>query len=47
MIKLSRLLTSDAKQSGPYVVFDGRNALAQDKLISLGFKYVGVGRGMG
>ncbi len=28
----------------PYVVFDGRNALAQDKLIALGFRYVGVGR---
>lgn len=28
----------------PYIVFDGRNALAQDKLIALGFKYIGVGR---
>jgi UDPglucose 6-dehydrogenase len=28
----------------PHLVFDGRNALAQDKLTSLGFKYVGVGR---
>jgi len=28
----------------PYLIFDGRNALAQDKLRALGFKYVGVGR---
>jgi Predicted UDP-glucose 6-dehydrogenase len=28
----------------PYLIFDGRNALAQDKLIALGFNYVGVGR---
>ncbi len=28
----------------PYLVFDGRNALARDKLRALGFKYVGVGR---
>jgi hypothetical protein len=28
----------------PYLIFDGRNALAQDKLTVLGFKYVGVGR---
>jgi len=28
----------------PYIVFDGHNALAQDKLIALGFRYVGVGR---
>lgn len=28
----------------PYVIFDGRNALPQDKLTALGFKYVGVGR---
>jgi UDPglucose 6-dehydrogenase len=29
----------------PYVVIDGRNALPQDKLTAIGFKYVGVGRG--
>jgi len=28
----------------PYIVFDGRNALPQDKLLALGFKYVGIGR---
>ncbi len=28
----------------PYVVFDGRNALARDKFRALGFRYVGVGR---
>lgn len=28
----------------PYVIFDGRNALAQDRLRALGFKYMGVGR---
>lgn len=28
----------------PYLIFDGRNALARDKLRALGFKYVGVGR---
>jgi len=28
----------------PYIIFDGRNALPQDKLIALGFRYVGVGR---
>ena len=28
----------------PYIIFDGRNALRQDKLIALGFKYIGVGR---
>ena len=28
----------------PYVILDGRNALAQDKLMSLGFNYIGVGR---
>jgi len=28
----------------PYLVFDGRNALEQEKLTALGFKYVGVGR---
>ncbi|MHC3130365.1 MAG: hypothetical protein IBV52_09860 [Candidatus Bathyarchaeota archaeon] len=28
----------------PYLVFDGRNALPQDKLRALGFRYVGVGR---
>lgn len=28
----------------PYLIFDGRNALPQDKLRTLGFKYVGVGR---
>lgn len=28
----------------PCLVFDGRNALAQDKLMALGFKYIGVGR---
>jgi len=28
----------------PYIVFDGRNALAQDELRALGFKYIGVGR---
>jgi len=27
--------------------FYGRNALPQDKLIALGFKYVGVGRRLG
>jgi len=32
------------KMKQPYLVFDGRNALAQDKLTALGFKYVGVGR---
>ena len=31
----------------PYLVFDGRNALAQDKLRALGFKYVGIGRRIG
>lgn len=30
----------------PYLIFDGRNALAQDKLRTLGFRYVGVGRKM-
>jgi UDPglucose 6-dehydrogenase len=28
----------------PYVVFDGRNALPQDKLRDLGFRYAGIGR---
>ena len=28
----------------PYLIFDGRNALPQDKLRALGFRYVGVGR---
>jgi len=28
----------------PYVLFDGRNALAQDELRALGFRYIGVGR---
>ncbi|GAG54638.1 unnamed protein product [marine sediment metagenome] len=28
----------------PYLIFDGRNALPQDKLIALGFKYMGIGR---
>ena len=28
----------------PYVILDGRNALAQNKLIGLGFRYIGVGR---
>lgn len=28
----------------PYLIFDGRNALAQGELTALGFKYVGVGR---
>jgi len=36
--------TIKRKMKQPYVLFDGRNALAQDKLRSLGFKYVGVGR---
>lgn len=31
----------------PYAIFDGRNALAQDKLMVLGFKYIGVGRKTG
>lgn len=31
----------------PYIIFDGRNALPQDKLIALGFKYMGVGRRLG
>ncbi|MFO7772820.1 MAG: UDP-glucose/GDP-mannose dehydrogenase family protein [Dehalococcoidia bacterium] len=30
--------------SPPHIIFDGRNALSQDKLSALGFKYVGVGR---
>jgi len=30
----------------PYVILDGRNALDQSKLIDLGFRYIGVGRGM-
>ncbi|MFX1264157.1 MAG: UDP-glucose dehydrogenase family protein [Promethearchaeota archaeon] len=30
----------------PYVIVDGRNALPKDKLIAIGFKYVGVGRGL-
>ncbi len=28
----------------PYLIIDGRNALPQQKLINLGFKYVGMGR---
>jgi len=28
----------------PYIIFDGRNALDKDKLIALGFKYMGVDR---
>ena len=28
----------------PYIVFNGRNALAQDKLRALDFNYIGVGR---
>ena len=32
------------QMSKPYVIFDGRNALPQDKLVTLGFKYMGVGR---
>ena len=28
----------------PYVILDGRNALAQNKLIGLGFRYIGIGR---
>jgi UDPglucose 6-dehydrogenase len=28
----------------PYAVIDGRNALPKDKLIAIGFKYVGIGR---
>ena len=28
----------------PYLILDGRNALAQDKLLALGFNYIGVGR---
>ena len=28
----------------PYVILDGRNALAQNKLTGLGFRYIGVGR---
>lgn len=28
----------------PYVVLDGRNALDQERLLSLGFRYAGVGR---
>ena len=28
----------------PYAVIDGRNALPRDKLIAIGFKYVGIGR---
>jgi len=30
----------------PYAIIDGRNALPKDKLIAIGFKYVGVGRGL-
>ncbi len=30
----------------PYAVIDCRNALPKDKLIAIGFKYVGVGRGL-
>jgi UDPglucose 6-dehydrogenase len=30
----------------PYAIVDGRNALPKDKLIAIGFKYVGVGRGL-
>ena len=32
------------RMNAPYVILDGRNALAQDKLMALGFKYLGVGR---
>lgn len=28
----------------PYVILDGRNALAQNRLIDLGFRYIGIGR---
>jgi len=28
----------------PYIVVDGRNALSQDRMIALGFKYIGIGR---
>jgi len=28
----------------PYAVIDGRNALHQDRLIAIGFKYSGTGR---
>jgi len=30
----------------PYVILDGRNALAQNKLIGLGFRYIRGGRMM-
>jgi len=47
-ISSSRLTFSSALSAPlpqePYIVFDGRNALPQDKLIALGFRYVGVGR---
>ena len=28
----------------PYIVLDGRNALSQDRMNALGFKYIGIGR---
>jgi UDPglucose 6-dehydrogenase len=28
----------------PYIVLDGRNALPQDRMSALGFKYIGIGR---
>ncbi len=36
--------TIKKQMNQPYLILDGRNALAQDKLMALGFKYVGVGR---
>jgi len=30
----------------PYAIVDGRNALPRDRLITIGFKYVGIGRGL-
>jgi UDPglucose 6-dehydrogenase len=28
----------------PYAIVDGRNALSREKLVAIGFKYIGVGR---
>jgi len=30
----------------PYAVIDGRNTLPQERLLAIGFKYIGIGRGL-
>ena len=36
--------TIKKKMKEPYVVLDGRNALSQESLTALGFRYIGIGR---